>query len=90
MARRRSVRKSESGEYSRGANRKMHGPVGWLYLVAGIVLVFVAYFVNPALIAALIFFLIGLGLLAAGFGMMGIRCGFLCNWFCDDSCGTKH
>jgi len=90
VARRRSVRRGEAGESSRSARRKMTGPVGWLYLVAGIVLVFVAYFVDPALIAALIFFVIGLGLLAAGFGMMGVRCRFLCDWFCDGSCGTVH
>lgn len=90
MARRRSVRKSGAGESSGYVRRKMYGPVGWLYLIAGIVLVFVAYFVDPTLIAAFILFVVGLGLLAAGFGMMGIRCRSLCDWFCDGSCGTAH
>ncbi len=90
MAKRQHVRNSKAGVSTGYARRKMHGPVGWLYLVAGIVLVFIAYFVDPQLIAALIFFVIGLGLLVAGFGMMGVRCAPLCNWFCDGNCGTVH
>ncbi len=72
------------------AHKNNHSPAGWLYMLAGIVLVFVAYFVDPELIAALIFVVIGLGLLAAGFGMMGIKFPAICNLCCDGSCRTEH
>ncbi len=74
---------------SGSSGRKRRGGAGWAYLLAGIVLIFASAQIFPALISALIVFMIGAGLLAIGARMFGMRMGLLCGCMCDGNCECR-